>query len=119
MTQDDNDAVASFRAGMQTLSNEHRADPLSLVLGHHGHRREGKGVDLAAPRNYGQLAEQDVADDPSLVLGDQGQPRVTFCSERLDQSSLFFPAKRQPVDLPDGGVIFTSIQTNLHLTVGR
>ena len=84
MTQDDNDAVASFRAGSQTLSDEHRADPLSLALRHHSHGSEGKGVDLAAPRCYGQLAEQDVADDPSLHLGDQGQPRVTFCSERID-----------------------------------
>jgi hypothetical protein len=70
MTKDD--PVASIRASSQPFSDEYRADSLSLAVRNHGQRCEGQGVDLAALRCDGQLAEQDVADDPSLVLGNQG-----------------------------------------------
>src|SRR5262249_34846105 len=49
----------------------------------------------------GQIAEEDVADDLAVFLGDQGGPDVSANTEGIDQEGLVLLPERQAIHLVD------------------
>jgi hypothetical protein len=77
-----------------------------LAGGEDGKGRQGQGVQRAGLRDEGQVAEQDVANDPPVLLGHEGQEGVAAVPEGVHQAGLVLPSEGLAVDLADGLVVF-------------
>lgn len=73
MPQNDYDLVACLPTEPQPFLNKPCPNASSLLSRKHGHRCQSQGLLYLGPGDYRQPAEQDVADDLFLDLGDQGK----------------------------------------------
>ena len=75
MSQHDDDPLAESFALLQTMLHERRPDALLLVFGQHGQRGEGQGGQPAVFGLDMNAAEQEVAHNLAVLLGDQRELR--------------------------------------------
>jgi len=71
MTENDDDTVAPPSTNLKPAPNQLRADTPILLLGPYRHRCERQGGHGAERAENRKLAEEDVADQLSIDLGNQ------------------------------------------------
>ena len=102
MAKDDNDAVPLPPALVQPPAHERRANALPLELRQDGHRREGQGRDGAGLGDDRRVAEEDVADNLPVLLGDQRHLDVAAVPQGVHETGLVALAEGEAVDVSDG-----------------
>src|SRR4051812_8726634 len=88
MAQDDDDPVALLPAGFQPPLDQRRADPLVLEFRQDRYRGQGQRRHPPDSGDDRQVAEEDVADNPARLLGDQRHPDVAAAPKGIDEPGL-------------------------------
>ena len=114
MAQDDDDPVALLPARLQPAHHQGRPDPPPLESGHDRHRGEGQGRYRPGPGEDRQVAEEDVADHPARLLGDERHPNIAAFPQGVHEPGLAVLAEGESVDVPDGFVIGGIFRPNGH-----
>lgn len=105
MTEDDYDLMSLLSALVQAPVYQCGTDALILKLRQNRHRRKGQGRDGRGLSEDGQVAEKDVADDLSFLLGDQRHAEIAAFPQGIHEPRSVIPSKSEAIDAVDGFMI--------------
>jgi hypothetical protein len=106
------DPMPLLFADFQATAHQGRADALVLAFRQDGHRSKRQGRNNPGLRDDGQVAEQDVADDLLIFLGDQRSFDVPAAPKGIHKTGLGVLAEGQQVHLSNGLVIGASFRSD-------
>ena len=111
MAKDEHGAVADGRRRGEGRPYKGRTDPHPLEGRQNGDRSKGKRRDVPVRGLDHDAGEDDMADNPALCFGNQGEAGVEPLRrpDPPDQSGLFIAAKRRNVQIEYGPIIFLDL----------
>jgi hypothetical protein len=113
MTQNDYDPMTLVPTRLQSTLDQQGTDPLTLVLGEDRQRRQRQCRDDALIREYGQIAEQNMAGNHAINLGDQGNACMIAGAQRIDEASFIVSSEGEAVNLPDAFEVLKGLIANV------
>lgn len=105
MAEDNDNLPAALTCAREPGADQGAADAAALSVRAHRHRRQRQGADRFLVDRNGKYTEKDVADDLSLLDGDQLDCREIGGAQVFNQPRFVGTSERKIIEAPDRFVV--------------